>query len=609
MNMIKIEEKKDCCGCNACYDVCPKSAIRLQTDIEGFWYPKVDDKLCIDCSLCEKVCPIIQINNIKRDKLESPLCYGAIHKNIETRFASTSGGVFSALAEEMYKRGGYVGGAIYDNNWIVKHYISNNPEDLKRLRQSKYSQSDTSGFFKEVRELLKNGKEVLVCGTPCQMAGLRSFLQKDYDNLIIVDFICKSITSPKFYHKHLDYWERKAKSKLISFKFKDKELGWRTLTKRYDFQNGKTIYSNAYKKDISASAYHGNIVSRPSCYDCRFKGFPRLADITLGDFWGCERMSKYNDIDDNAGTSAVIINTNKGIDYFETVKNRLKVVDSDISEILPGNPALISKQQLPKSNRDEFFKALDTGSIEDVVPKFVPWLGGDEDTHSFKKTVKTIVRSLYRAAHLSQYHPLVFLRFLHLNLFCNSVKTQWSKGALIYLTPHSVVEIRKGGRINLNGDIIVGVKKLKKSHAETKLLVEEGGVLNVTTYFHIFYGNDIEVLKGGIMNIGQVGTNYGCTIICGKKIDFIGHVAIGRDVSIRDTNAHIIAVDGYKVARPVKIEDHTWLCSGSSINPGVKVHTGAIVGAYSFVVTNVPPHTIVSGNPAKVVEKNIAWKL
>lgn len=311
--MINIVDKTKCCGCNACFDACSKHAIDMESDIEGFWYPNVDKNKCVDCGLCEKVCPQLNINNLKKNEFSEPVCFAAIHKDIEVRFSSTTGGMFSALAQQMYAQGGYVGGAIYREDWSVAHFISNDPNDLIRLRQSKYSQSDTRGFYSEVKRLLVVGEKVLVCGTPCQMAALRAFLRKDFENLIIVDFICKSITSPKFYAKYLDYWERKAKSKLVSFKFKDKELGWRDLVKRFDFKNGKSMYSRAQDNDLYSTAYHGNIVSRPSCYACQFKGFPRLSDITIADFWGCENHAKYSVIDDNAGTSAVICNNSHGL--------------------------------------------------------------------------------------------------------------------------------------------------------------------------------------------------------------------------------------------------------------------------------------------------------
>lgn len=609
--MIDIKEKKDCCGCNACYDACPKDAISLQTDNEGFWYPVVDNAKCIDCGLCEKSCPIINIGSLKKNEFEKPVCFAAIHKNIEIRFGSTTGGLFSALAEEMYAQGGYVGGAVYNDDFSVSHFISNNPDDLVRLRQSKYSQSHTEGIFSEVKRLLQAGEKVLICGTPCQMAALRQFLRKDYDNLIIVDFICKSITSPKFYALYLDYWERKAGSKLVAFKFKDKELGWRQLVKRFDFKNGKTLYCRASDHDLYSSAYHGNIVSRPSCYYCQFKGFPRIADITIADFWGVERQESLRALDDDAGTSAVIVNNSKGLRYFETVKRRVSWLPAKIEDMMPGNPALTKTQAIPKVDRKAFFDDLDKMPVEEVVPKYLHYYGEHDISakQRLKQRIRKIIRPLKEGWKWSQHNPCVMAQFLKLNLFCRNVKGNWKENGVIYPTPYSLVELQKGSLLELHGPLIVGNKKMRKSKVETRLLLESNARLSVETHFHIGYGGDVEVFKNAVMTVGHLGSNYGCTIICGKRIEFRGRVSLGREVSIRDTNAHIIAIDGYKVLRPVVVENHTWLCSGCTICPGVKIKEGSVVGANSYVVQNVPAHSLVSGSPAKVAIHNIAWKL
>lgn len=604
--MINIINKKDCTGCNACYDICPKNAILLETDIEGFWYPNIDKDKCIDCGLCDRICPVIHINEFKKNDFEKPVCFAAIHNNIEVRFGSTTGGLFSALAEQMYKEGGYVGGAIYDDDFTVKHFISNNREDLIRLRQSKYSQSHTEGIFQEVKKLLVAGEKVLICGTPCQMAGLRRFLRKDYENLIIVDFICKSITSPKFYSKYLDYWERKAGSKLVAFKFKDKELGWRELVKRFDFKNGKTLYSRAQDNDLYSSAYHHNIVSRPSCYDCQFKGFPRMADITIADFWGCEKFAAYKEIDDNAGTSAVICNSQKGLDFYKKLKN-ITSIQSKIEDIIPGNPALLHQQKEPACDRKAFFEELEKENIENVVPKYTSYFG--KENNNRKRQIKNILKSIKKAWHFSNGNISVFYKFFILNLCNNHIKTDWKTDGLIYPTPYSIIELQKGSTLELHGPLIIGEKKVRNSREETRLLLEANAKMVVEERFNLMYGSDVEVFKNAELRIGNCGTNYHCTIICGKKIELRGRVSLGRDVSIRDTNAHIIAMDGYKVLRPVIIENHTWLCSGATICPGVKVKEGAIVGACSYVVQNVPAHSLVSGHPAKVVASNIAWKL
>ena len=606
--MIDIKQKKDCCGCNACYDICPKQCITLKTDQEGFWYPVVDKSACIDCHLCEKTCPQLHAEELKKNEFETPVCFAAIHKSIETRFASTTGGMFSALAEQMYREGGYVGGAIYREDWSVAHFISNDPDDLKRLRQSKYSQSDTRGFFKEVRRLLAAGEKVLVCGSPCQMAALRRFLGKNYDSLIIVDYICKSITSPLFYQKYLDFWERKAGSKLVSFKFKDKELGWRNLVKRFDFKNGKTMYSRAKDNDLYSSAYHGHIVSRPSCYDCQFKGFPRMADITIADFWGCEKKAEYRQLDDNAGTSAVIINNSHGLEFFKKIEKHICCVPADIKDMIPGNPALLHSEKHPAANREAFFHDLNEKSIEEAVSNHLSYFGHKAESGT-KHRLKTYVKVWRKALMHSQCKPAVLLQFIRLNIFSKHVKTDWLNEGVVYPTPFTVIELQKGSLMELHGPLVVGSKKLKKSREETRLLLERNARMTVNEDSHFGYGSDIEVFADAHLSMDHCGTNHNCTIICGKRIEMQGRVSLGRDVSIRDTNAHLIAIEGYKILRPVTIENHVWLCSGVTICPGVKIKAGAVVGANSYVIQNVPAHCLVSGNPAKVVMRDIAWKL
>lgn len=631
--MISIQNKKDCCGCKACGDICAKNAITFVTDEEGFWYPQVDNSLCVNCGLCEQVCPQLHVAELKHNDFETPICFAATHKNIETRFASTTGGLFSALAEEMYRRGGYVGGAIYGENWVIQHFISNNTDDLQCLRQSKYAQSDTHGFYKEVKRLLANDEKVLICGTPCQMAAMRQYLGKDYPHLIIVDFICKSIGSPLFFAKYLDFWERKADSPLVSFKFKDKELGWRALTKKFDFKNGKSFYSRAQDNDLWSSAYHANIASRPSCYDCQFKGFPRLADITIADFWGCENYEQYRSLDDNAGTSAVICNSQKGLTYFESIRPYINSVEADIEHIKPHNPALIHAQKMPQGDRKSFFRDLHTLPIEEVVPKYCGYYQQKgEPNKTLKNRIKRILKACKLQWKISDRNLCCFCAFIKWNVFSKQIHTDWWNHGLIFVRHHAIIDIAKSANIILKAPFMVesysivdihphatmeiygkteiGKKaRFPKSKLETRLLLDKNSEYINREDTHFGYGCDIEVHAGAKLLIDHCGTNANCTIICANKIEMRGNVSLGRDVSIRDTNAHLIALDGYKISRPVIIEDHTWLCSGATICPGVKVHSGAIVGAQSFVIQNVPAHSLVSGHPAKVVEKNIAWKI
>ena len=251
--MIKIENSKDCCGCNACGDICAHNAITFKIDIEGFWYPEVDNSKCNNCGLCEKICPELHISELKKNDFEKPIyTIAAINKDMSIRWDSTSGGAFSALADIMYEQGGYVSGAIYNEDFSVRNYISNNPKDLAILRSSKYLQSNAVGLYSEIRDLLRKGEKVLACGTPCQMAALRSFLRKEYENLIIVDFICRGVNSPKVYRKYLDSLERRYGGKVVYVKAKNKELGWRNLTRKVMFDNGKVYYGVKMNDDFRA---------------------------------------------------------------------------------------------------------------------------------------------------------------------------------------------------------------------------------------------------------------------------------------------------------------------------------------------------------------------
>ncbi len=600
--MIDKLSSVECTGCNVCVDACPVDAINLSTDIEGFWYPHINKEICTSCEVCEKKCPVLQIHDVKKNDFEKPISYAAIHKNLEVRFDSTSGGLFSALAENSYRQKGYVGGAIYNDDFSVKHYISNEREDLEKLRSSKYLQSNTVGFYKQVKELLKSGEKVLICGTPCQMAGVKTFLNKDYENLIIVDFICRGINSPKVHDKYLKSLEKRYGSKVVHVKAKSKELGWKNLTRKIVFQNGESYYGTKKTDPFGRGYLKTNAYCRPACYDCKFKGFPRISDITLADFWGIDKFDK--SFDDDIGTSMVLVNSRQGEQYFNIIKPRLKVREVPFETILPGNPALTTPLAPPKIDRDDFFKELDENSFDEVAKKYFPIVKTKKQKlKEFLGHVKLFVRH-------TQLYPRPVYQFFKYNFFHKGIKTKWKKGALIYPSPYCVFEISKKAQFIINGRFIFGAKRFKRSKLESRLLVEATARFEVNGDYHIDYGSDVEVFKKAQLIIkGGGGTNINTTIICGDKIVIGEKVSMGREVTIRDNNGgHTIALQGYKNSRGIIIGDRVWLCSGATIMPGVKIKNEAIVGANSFVVTNVPARCLVSGFPAKIAAKNITWK-
>ena len=369
--MIEIKQKEDCCGCNACGDICPKNAITFKIDNEGIWYPQIDSDKCVNCKLCNKVCPIETECRSRKNNSSAPRCYAAEHKSIETIFNSTTAGMFSALAEGMYSQKGYVGGSIHNEDFSASHFISNNRNDLKQLRRSKDLQSNAEGFYKKVKNLLENKEKVLVCGVPCQIAALLNYIGKDYENLITVDLICAGVNSPKVWRKYLDYIEEKNGSKIVWTENKSKEYGWDKLTQKFIFENGEEYFDT----DKTSLFTHGYIVShlycRPSCYECKFKGFPRIADITIGDFWGITNYtSKHNS---NMGTNLVMINSPKGQEYFDKIKKRINIEETPLEWALSGNPALTTSISKLSDRRIEFFDDLDNIPFDELIKKYEPF--------------------------------------------------------------------------------------------------------------------------------------------------------------------------------------------------------------------------------------------
>lgn len=608
--MISILKKEQCCGCNACGDACPKKAISFKTDVEGFWYPEVDTSLCINCGLCERVCPEINIAAIKKNDFDRPAkTIAAIHRNMRIRWDSTSGGAFSAFAQVMFDMGGFVSGAVYNDDFSVSNYVTKDANDLPRLRSSKYLQSSAEGIFTQIQKLLCAGEHVLACGTPCQMAGLRAFLKKDYDNLIVVDFICRGVNSPKVYRKYLDSLERKYASKVVYVKAKNKELGWRNLTRKVTFENGESYYG-IHMQDDFRRGYHTNVFCRPSCYKCQFKGFPRMADITIGDFWGIEKIDK--NLDNNIGTSMILLNSQKGIEYFEKAKFLLEWKESRLDVALAGNPALMKPIGLPQIDRNQFFKDLDDSTFENVTAKYFPF----NEKKSLKKRIKNFVKEKKSFAKRLGFSPVAFIKFLKINLRRNTssnLKNNW----VIYPKAWTVFDIHPSAKIDIKAPFLFGNNPVRGMRLPTCLKMEANTILEIhdgplTRYgrgpYNLRYGAYIEVVNGGRLVIGQGACNVGLTIMCAKEVTIGNGVRIGRNVSIRDWNGpHVILNDHYTTHGPVHIEDHVWLCTGCSIMPGVTIGEGSVVAANATVLKSVPPHSLVAGSPAKVIKSDIEW--
>lgn len=609
--MIHITDKVNCCGCNACGDICGKKAISFKTDNEGFWYPEVDKGKCVDCGLCEKVCPVINAEVLKKNDNIEPLCVAANHKNLEIRFDSTSGGLFTALAEKMYKEGGYVGGAIYTEDWGVKFYISNNKEDLPALRSSKYLQSNSEGMYSLVRELLNKGEKVLVCGLPCQIAALKAFLRKDYENLLTVDLICRYINSPMAYRKYLDTLEHENGGKVVYIKAKNKELGWRNLTHKVIFSNNATYYGTKDNDIFMKASMKLNCLSRPSCYECKFKDFPRYGDISIGDYW----TNKPNKLDDNTGTSVVMLNSKKGEAYFTDVRKKLASEDVSFESVLKGNPALMYSLPKPSVDRDIFFNRIQREDFREVVDSMAESVSSSKGFVGMKIMLRRRIRKIggviLKIVKITKLRPRPLCQFVYLNFFHKAVKSNFSEGFLIYPAPHCLFEISKKAIIELSGPLTFGESVFKHSKLETRLRMDEGARMVIGGNYGFGYGSDVEIFKNAYFESkGGYRTNMGTTIICQNKI-VIGHnVAVGRSVTLRDNNGgHLISINGYRNSMPIIIGDHVWLTQSVIIMSGVKIGDGTIISAGTLVNSSFPARCVVGGSPAHVTQRDVYWKI
>lgn len=383
--MINIRNKEDCTSCSACLNICPVGAISMEEDVEGFKYPKINLEKCIKCNLCEKVCPMIKKN--ENNNFEKPLIFAAWSKDENIRLDSTSGGIFSEIAKLFLKEEQYVCGAVFNQNWEVDHIVSNNMEDLDRLRSSKYLQSNIKYTFKEIKELLDNNSKVLFCGSPCQVSGLYKYLRRKYENLYTIDFICRGMNSPKIFKKYLESLEKRYNSKVNYIKFKHKIRGWHNFSTKIQFENNQIYIGGRYEDSYMRGYLKYNAFMRPSCYNCKFREFPREADITVADFWGIENIDK--NLDQNKGTSMVLINSMKGKNIFDRIKENIFYKEIKSSKIFEGNMCIDTSPERT-TNRDNVFENIDNYSYEELNKRFFPNAGFIEKVKIFLHTNKNI---------------------------------------------------------------------------------------------------------------------------------------------------------------------------------------------------------------------------
>lgn len=337
-----FSEKKDCCGCGACENVCPKKAISMKEDECGFIYPEIDYSLCVGCELCKKVCAFQNV-----EEKNSPIeVYAAIYRNREQAKKSASGGIFAAIAKKIIEDNGVVFGAAFDESWNVRHIEVTTLEELIKLQGSKYTQSLIDDTYKRAKEILQTGRKVLYSGTPCQIAGLKQYLNKEFDNLLTIDIVCHGVPNNKMFKEYINILENKNSGKLRCFNFRDKENGWGINGSAYiELENGKSIKRRIWQSASSYMYYFSKgWIYRENCYSCKYANSHRPGDITLGDYWGIEKehpeLLGKGGWNESEGISVVIANTEKGLSLLGLMNHYLELKPSSFEKASRRNTQL-----------------------------------------------------------------------------------------------------------------------------------------------------------------------------------------------------------------------------------------------------------------------------
>lgn len=354
-----------CTGCGACVQCCPKKALSLSENCEGFLYPEVDDGLCVNCGLCEKSCPV-NSTGTGRENFSERKAFACIANGERIREESSSGGMFTVLAEKIIKDGGIVFGAEFDEDFSVRLSWTDRAGELEKFRGSKYVQARTESSFSECKKFLEDGRKVLFAGTPCQIAGLKGFLKKEYENLYAVDFICHGVPSPALWQKYIKYREKKSASRTVKTAFRRKNDGWKLYSLSFTFANDSE-YRRPLTKDRYLQIFLKDNALRESCYDCPFRGDRHKSDLTVADFWGIEQICQ--DFFDDRGTSLVIVQSGKGRRLLDACRAGFRSEQVDFRAAVKCNPAYFES---PARNRKrtQFYRDFDRHGIDRLYRRF-----------------------------------------------------------------------------------------------------------------------------------------------------------------------------------------------------------------------------------------------
>lgn len=379
--MIQLPSKENCCGCMACGDICPKGAIKAVKDDKGFIYPGLDAGLCVDCGLCMKKCSFANKNGNEKE-VSAVWAYRVTDKNVLSK--STSGGAFTALSDAVLSQGGIVAACIMGDDFTACHILTTDKTVRDSMRRSKYVQSNTEGIFRQVKEELKKGKTVLFVGTPCQTAQMAVYAGEHRDRLIACDFLCHGVPNNDFFKAHIAFLEKAYGKKATGYFFRGKRYGWNHMLEEV------VLESNKLRGDKRVQAYsrffYSGVSLRPSCHNCRYRTTARSSDITIGDFWGIDKILPNTD---NRGYSMIAANTEKGKELIGSLSGSGVLIEIDKEKVLGRIGEPISKCKIDK---DKFWELYQKDGYRGVVNKYTDTSFKGALIHKAKKTVKRLLK-------------------------------------------------------------------------------------------------------------------------------------------------------------------------------------------------------------------------
>jgi len=544
----------------------------MQEDPEGFLFPVINNDLCTNCGLCAKICPMD--DNRQANIGTKQISYLAISENLEHYLKSATIGICTILSKHFIENSGKVFGVYLDEStWKTSHICVSNKDGVEQIRNSKYIQSDPQHSYSETRDFLKNGINVLYIGTPCQIAGLKAYLQKDYENLLTVDLICHGVYSYKLIRKEVDYWENLLKGKISNFKFRSKKASGGIinfdLKKTFGYKHYEI--SGPYSPTYRCYAYNGDGINynlRTSCYTCPFRDKGRYGDITVGDAWFVDAAKFLNmTIDWKNGVSHFFSNTEKGHLFVKKVLPYLKSVEIPLDEAFK-QPALLPSNRKIPAEREEIYRAIDTSENYAQIIKRLLHVDIEKNYEDAvmleqKSNMKNLIK---KVLFIDKYRS-----------FKAKLKPGWEwwfTNSFLYNFP----------------------SKRFRNYMLKQMGMTFKGDVRIYAGFHIRNPRGI-ILENGV----SIGPKV---LLDGRKgLTIQEGAVIGYGAIIWTLNHDYNDIHFCGKGAPVTIGKHAWICSNSIILPGITIGEGAVVASGAIVTHNVEPYAIVGGIPAKVIGK------